>query len=95
MKYRSADIKKLCSICGEKAPFWCLRCGRPLCVEHMHVDDTRCAECEEHYATVLEPAAVERAAERKGGLMHLFAGPKRARQKAREEFLAELHRGEP
>ena len=55
--YREHAARELCSICAETAlaVSSCLRCGIPLCAEHRHEDDQRCARCELEYIGALEP----------------------------------------
>jgi len=63
MPYRHAGTA-LCAVCSDFTPgTTCLRCGKPLCSEHVPHVHRRCHDCETEYdqllaATVSEPLYV-------------------------------------
>jgi hypothetical protein len=55
--FRQAELRTRCALCHELTDgATCLRCGRPLCAQHLPPPDRRCAPCEEQFARDLERA---------------------------------------
>jgi hypothetical protein len=50
---RSSTIRDLCSKSKELAKTHCLRCGRPLCAGHIHLENERCAFYEAEYKAMI------------------------------------------
>jgi hypothetical protein len=49
--YRDAEMRPYCAVCGKVAKGACIRCGRPVCEEHVHAEDKRCERCEDEWTT--------------------------------------------
>jgi hypothetical protein len=50
--YREAPLNPQCSRCLQPATTACRRCGRPLCEDHAHGEESRCRRCEIAFASV-------------------------------------------
>lgn len=53
MPFREQEYSELCAQCRKPAGDYCLRCTKPLCVDHAPGQGRRCDECEEVWAETL------------------------------------------
>ncbi len=49
MAFRSKRYSELCGMCRKPARAKCLRCDKPLCIDHVPRRDTRCDACEAEF----------------------------------------------